>query len=208
MNGDYGSTNTPAGRTKAPAALAAGGISTAYNSLAMEPWTTCPAGTSTNKLYTSGPAGNRRTLCESANANTGTAAPQNNMLVAVSGSVNPTWGVSSCNRACLNSSATSAQILDSASNFGGNSMYRKFVYESFTTVYSSTQGYASCGNQGASSKIAWTTNNAITNPAVYQNYSSWMNTYAAGSSTDPCVDATQCPLNGDGSIPSDATASN
>lgn len=204
LNGDYGSTNTNVGVTIAPAKLDGtnngGTISTTYDSLAMEPWTTCPAGASTNKLYTTGTEGNRRAICLAGGTNTGTAAPQNANLVAVTGSTNPPWGagsgnvLGSCDRACLNSSATSGGILDSLTNFGGNSMYRKFVYESFTTAYSSgVQGYATCGASGASSKIAWQDNTDITDYALYQNTSNWMSDYSALSSSNPCVPSSTCP---------------
>jgi hypothetical protein len=163
--------------------------------------------------------GNRATLCETAGTtNTDQSAPQNTAksitinsvsrttkgLVAKSGSTNPPWAASTtptfaastysigtCERACLNASASSGGILDSLTNFGGNAMYRKFVYESFTSVYtgaenSNEQGYATCGSD-ASSKIAWVDNTYISNYATYQNFSDWMITYSGMSYSDPCI---------------------
>jgi len=185
----------------------------------MEPYTTCTGGYSFNAAdstldsYLTTPInGNRNSLCES-----GTTAPINANLPEKSGSTNPHWAASSanggetigtCERACLNASATSASILDSLSNFGGNCMFRKFVYESFTTVYdaATTTGYATCGD-GASSNIAWETNTYLTSPQIYQNYSGWMASYSAGSTSDPCVPATFCQMS-NGAIPFTATSVN
>jgi hypothetical protein len=68
-------------------------------------------------------------------------------------------------------------------------MFRKFVYESFTTAYDTTasQGYASCG-----STIAWQDDTTVAGYATYQNYSAWMSTYSAGSSSNPCIATTMC----------------
>jgi hypothetical protein len=243
INGAY-STSTELGTAtiKAPAALANAGITTSYDSLGMEPWTTCKSsgysfndadtynGVSSSSVtysWTTPLAGNRNSLCEDGSTNTNQDAPQNTAqtigswtstgLASASGSTNPPWAesssigggsIGSCERACLNASATAKEdgsscttpgstcILDSLTNYGGNSMFRKFVYESFTSVYSTTstgQGYASCGD-GASSSIAWVDVTAITDYATYQNSSSWMTTYAAASTSSPCI-----PYNSDAS---------
>jgi hypothetical protein len=80
-------------------------------------------------------------------------------------------------------------------------MFRKFVYESFTTVYTvpTTQGYASCGSTGASSSIAWTDNTNVAEYATYQNYTSWMGSYSAGNADTPCVTSSQCTYTTDSS---------
>jgi len=213
LNKAYGSTS-PGAVTMAPAAISATcGTSACNNALGMEPYTTCTNGyrfnqadTALNTYINTPIAGNRRSLCETGDINSGTAAPQNMELAEQAGSTNPHWAAASCDRACLNASATSGAILDSLSNFGGNCMFRKFVYESFTTVYvSGSQGYATCGD-GASSKIAWKDNSYITDNANFQNYSSWMTTYSSGSATDPCIPSSACSTT-NGQIPFSTTPS-
>lgn len=230
INGAYATTTEiGSASVKAPAAVSAGGQNP-WNSLAMQPWTTCASGETFNALdassagaaqtWTTPLVGPRSTTCRSGATNTGQVAPQNtpqtvngvqtNGLVAQTGSVNPPWATStdtgrttgdsigSCERACLNSSATaktdgtacttpgSTCILDSLTNYGGNAMFRKFAYESMTTVYSSDQGYATCGSS-ASGPIAWKDNTYIPDYATYQNSSSWMPSYSAMKYADPCI---------------------
>eukprot|EP00656_Telonema_subtile_P010329 TRINITY_DN1495_c0_g1_i1.p1 TRINITY_DN1495_c0_g1~~TRINITY_DN1495_c0_g1_i1.p1 ORF type:complete len:725 (+),score=144.10 TRINITY_DN1495_c0_g1_i1:95-2269(+) len=186
--------------------------------LGMEPYTTCKSGysfntanvgSSTSGAVTAPITGARSALCETGSTNTGQAAPQNTAqtvgsyvttgLTANAGSTNPIWTASTanggetigtCERACLNASSYYADgVLDSLTNFGGNCMFRKFLYESFTSVYSSgNQGYAAC-----STDIKWTDITELTDYAIYQNYSSWMATYSAmATSGSECVSSTHC----------------
>lgn len=203
---DTGSTYNS--KTVAPGWFAAGSSTCSDNTgssgvascttdnLGMEPYTTCSTTNSPifnvlDSSLTTIPTpinGNRRTLCRSGSTNSGIDSPQDAGLTAESGSTNPVWDDNTCRRACLNASATSGTDLDSLTNFGGNCMFRKFVYESFTTVYDSTQGYASCA-----SSLKWETNNYIVSPELYQNYTSWMSSYAAMKTAgSECVSSSDC----------------
>lgn len=174
--------------------------------MGMEPYTTC---TESSSFNTANVVGKRGTTCTTGGTNADQVGPQNapvtvsgystTGLTAVPGSTNPPWApseiygrgdkIGSCERACLNNTATSGVILDSLTNFGGNSMFRKFVYETFTSVYSSgNQGYAKC-----SADIKWKDNTAITNYAIYQNSSAWMTVYSNMATTGAeCVSSTHC----------------
>jgi len=119
------------------------------------------------------------------------------------GSTNPPWAASvdtgraagdkigTCERACLNKTASSGDVLDSLTNFGGNAMYRKFVYETMTSGKTATQGFASCAD-----KIKWTSNVNIADNGMYQNYSDWMTIYSSMKTGQECVPTAACTYTG------------
>lgn len=213
----YGDTTKGYGSDLAPSVVS--------NEMGMEPYTTCIVGESFAGAIT----GKRSSTCITGASNTNQVGPQNDAmttswpsvftttgLTAFPGSVNPPWAAASdtgrtpgdvigtCARACLNNTASSGIILDSLTNFGGNAMFRKFVYETFTSVYSEgNQGYASCSN-----RIKWQSNKDIVGDANYQNYTTWMTTYSSMVEGKTCVPPTGCIYTGaDNIIPFDFTDS-
>jgi hypothetical protein len=207
---NYGyATATAGSKTKAPAGIT---VNDANSPLGFEPYSTCStsypysdvAGNRSSTCVTgstnTGINGPQNTGLTTNASSTGTNPGWDSTTCAHACLNNSALGTGPTSTTCVKSTCSawssaaggyycsgtytdgSGCILDSLTNLGGNCMFRKFAYETLTSTYSSTQGYASCG-----SSIAWKQNDYVNEPQKYQNFSSWMIDYS-----DQCIADNYC----------------